>query len=596
MKEKDEILFLLPESVTEDRAKAMIRAALDNDMLGKHEFLTFWRKSYDGVDDPIGWPFEEHRVIKPKWAARCRCGACGEEWYSGWKNSSAVYMYEGEDAMLYTGVPDSFSADLQREVDEGDVINCPMCNTPVTVTPRNSLKNGRTYQCMMGEALNLGKYSAVVYWMLFRYVNREATSSYEVKPWAAVVVGSDGAPLRYWHASCQFYGKRAYVDEWFYSSSSGEPINSRYYSWEACNRTMVGGFYLSDVPDQRGMTAEKTGLADYLASGGEFPLKYLLRLKQFPYLENLVRAGWTFTIDSALYREIFSNSSSALSRAADLTQPRPHDMLHMSRAEVRQYGQKHWAYDKAELWMKYGWGDPALFELMVSRYGLYELDNAMEDYGLQGLRRIDAYLHRQGNLGRAYPNSAGLSMYMDYRHMLLELGGGETDVELFPPRLREAHDHLMVQNQAAGNKKYDKAFAAVRDKWAALEWSDGAICAVLPQRGTDLTIEGKTLKHCVGGYCESHVEGKLIIFIRHARRPERSWFTLNVDVSGAAWHRIQLHGYGNEYAHGKQLRIPHEVYAFVERWEREVLTPVFAQVKAAERKKKTTAKKGASAA
>lgn len=596
MQEKDKILSMLPVSVPEEKAKAMIRAAANNDALGKHEFLTFWRESYDGVDDPIGWPFEEREALRHKWAARCRCGACGEEWWAGWKNQSAIYLYEGEDGMLYPGVPDDNSADLQREVDEGDVVNCPMCEAPVALTPRNSLKRGRTYQCMMGEAVNLGQYSAVMYWMLFRYVNRLAESSYEVKPWAAIVVGSDGTPLRFWHARCQYFGKRMYVDNWFYSSSSGEPINSRYYSWEACNCTMVGGFYLTDVPDQRGMTAEKTGLADYLTAGGEFPLKYLLRQKRYPYLENLVRAGWTFTIDSAIAFEISSNTSSSIPRIADIKKPRPHDMLKMTRAEVARFGRKRWEREKALIWMMYDWGDPSLFESMVGKYGIYELDTAMSEYGLQTMLRIDSYLVRQSKLGQAHPSSSGLSMYMDYREMLGQLDGGNTEIELFPPRLRQAHDRLMVQRDAAENKTYNKAFEVIRRKWAALEWSDGKICAVLPRSGVDLTIEGQTLNHCVGGYCQNHVEGKLILFIRHARRPERSWFTLNVDVSGSAWRRIQLHGYGNEHAHGKQLHIPREVYAFVERWEREILTPVFDRVKAAEKKQKAKSKKGASAA
>ena len=65
----------------------------------------------------------------------------------------------------------------------------------------------------------------------------------------------------------------------------------------------------------------------------------------------------------------------------------------------------------------------------------------------------------------------------------------------------------------------------------------------------------------------------------YARRPERSWFTLNIDTTGDRWREIQLHGYGNERANGKQLRIPEEVRAFVNRWESEILTPVFLDVK-----------------
>lgn len=47
--------------------------------------------------------------------------------------------------------------------------------------------------------------------------------------------------------------------------------------------------------------------------------------------------------------------------------------------------------------------------------------------------------------------------------------------------------------------------------------------------------------------------------------------------------------YGNEFAHGKRLRIPRAVREFVDRWEREVLTPAFREVKAEERKRRKAA-------
>jgi hypothetical protein len=72
------------------------------------------------------------------------------------------------------------------------------------------------------------------------------------------------------------------------------------------------------------------------------------------------------------------------------------------------------------------------------------------------------------------------------------------------------------------------------------------------------------------------------LLLRHARRPERSWFTLNISVTKDKPTRIQLHGYGNEWAHGERLTIPQRVLDFVDRWETEILLPAFRQVRAAE--------------
>ncbi len=85
--------------------------------------------------------------------------------------------------------------------------------------------------------------------------------------------------------------------------------------------------------------------------------------------------------------------------------------------------------------------------------------------------------------------------------------------------------------------------------------------------------EGETLHHCVGGYASQHCKGQMIFFVRHARRPERSWFTLNENINGENVSRIQLHGYGNEFAHGKRLTIPEKVENFVQEWETTILAP-----------------------
>lgn len=111
----------------------------------------------------------------------------------------------------------------------------------------------------------------------------------------------------------------------------------------------------------------------------------------------------------------------------------------------------------------------------------------------------------------------------------------------------------------------------------------------MPSCNDDLINEGRTLRHCVGSYGQSHLSGKPIFFVRHYRRPERSYYTLNENLTGAEPYRIQLHGYGNEH-HGsvKQYEhtIPQKVLDFVLRWEREILAPWYAQRQAEKQNKK----------
>ncbi|MBP3486013.1 MAG: hypothetical protein J6J81_04150, partial [Oscillospiraceae bacterium] len=89
-----------------------------------------------------------------------------------------------------------------------------------------------------------------------------------------------------------------------------------------------------------------------------------------------------------------------------------------------------------------------------------------------------------------------------------------------------------------------------------------------------------------------HTEGKIIFFVRHARRPERSWYTLNEDLTGDRPKRVQLHGYKNDWIGHKKRQIPREVLDFVARWEREVLGP-FWEKELKRRKKEQKEKKTA---
>lgn len=581
------ILPLLPEVLPEDERNAMILEAAKGEALGTSEFLVYQRESWDNSFDlEIGFPLHDE-PIRPKWAAFCTCGACGATWHWGWKNASAIVASVGLDGETYPGIPENMED--SQEVDEEESVACPYCGAHVIAVSRNSLKNGRTYHCIMGRVENLGVYTAVVYWMLERVVKRDASSAYRAMPWAAVVIGTDGRIYRFSHTRAGLYGKKLYDEQWREAPRMGEPIHSRYYSWEAINKTMVGGYYITDVPDQTGQTGEKTGLADYLAADGEFPLAYLLRQRQRPALENLVKAGWTYTVDSAIVEEIKGMARwSVLGTIADWSKTKPKEMLRLPKEAVTKIGRKHWDYRNAALWQSVaGMMDADVFAQLLSRYGVYETKSAVEAFGAAALGRIDAYLRRQAERHRTGAYSDSMTLYRDYRRMLAEAGGGETAVELYPPDLRAAHDRMVKTIKAKRDKQTEIKFAEIKEKWAALEWSNGQICAVLPSGSADLTKEGRTLHHCVGSYAQNHVRGELIVFIRHARRPERSWYTLNIDVRGEKWHEVQLHGYGNEYGRkGAMLHIPAAVRAFVDRWEKEVLEPAFRAVKRSEKRKK----------
>lgn len=148
-----------------------------------------------------------------------------------------------------------------------------------------------------------------------------------------------------------------------------------------------------------------------------------------------------------------------------------------------------------------------------------------------------------------------LSMWADYVSMGETLGYdfSRRDV-LIPKNLRERHDAaakaLKIKDDREKVKRYLTRRKTLEKKYG-YTW-DG-LSIVVPRGIDDIVREGKTLEICVGGYAHRHVEGKAtILFLRHERRPGRSWLCIELDDKGEI---RQIHGYRNEdYPHAADPR------------------------------------------
>lgn len=592
----------LPRTMSHEMYNAALAANRQADLGG--DFLIYRRVSYSPDDgNPPQW-WDEERP-KRSWAAKCRCTACGKTFYAGWprrkryertdsKTPPGILLYEGEDGITYPGAArmDDETVTLYRD---GQTALCPMCERTVTVEHRSRFKAGfygdtaRVYRVMVGNVENVGPYTALVLHMITRTVSCDAESAVTVTPLAALVVRNNGSLARFRFAD----------GAWKPSPRMKDPCQIIYHSHEAVFGNKVGAWMYNQFPDQTGQTAEKSGLCDYLSGGGCHPALYLRVWRDYPWVENLVKAGWTFTLDDILNVELSAFQQrgvemKASSHLPEYVAPRersPAKLLRMTRKEVREYAPEHWRAETLELWGKLcdfrvsGPGMVGQFKEWLARYGSANLSDFLAYAETPGLSmpRLDAYLTKQ-NARHKTSFIDGMRLYLDYRSVLDNIssisGQPVPESEEWPSDLRAAHDRANKTALSLGVSKMAAKFAAVREIWGGLEYSDGKISALLPRDATDLVREGQTLRHCVGSYAERHCSGSLIIFIRHARRPERSWFTLNINVNGVKPVETQLHGYGNEFARGKKLRIPNRVRAFVDRWKEDVLTPVFCNVKA----------------
>lgn len=562
------------------------------------DFLIFKRVSY-AEDTFIGYPGLDDDPAPRSWAAECRCTACRETFYLGWHSEPdnapsyrstatrkrGVVLSELDDSMCLS--PAESAGDGITYL-EDDKIQCPQCHAETTLKHASFFRsaNGaksKTWRVMWLTITHIDNLTTLVYWMITRTVSAYASATVTVTPQYAFVVGE------------KFHYFRFSKNKW----KPCRPLDPEQRFYNSQGRKF-GAMHSNDIPDFTGMSAEKTGLYDYLTQDGGFPVLYLKFWLRFPNIENLIKAGWTYTIDDAIGVKVKQaligglpvSFPGALKNDIRWNEAAPSKMLAMTRREIHDNAPLMWNFPQLALWLRfvsagqYKPGETQMFCHDYESLGGANLSDWLQFQTRRGdvpLDKVKHYLSKQSQRHNISP-STGFRLLIDYRKMLERIetatGRPPADVELWPPHLKTAHDNASAQVTALQSAISSAEFAEVRQRWIGLEVSDGNICTRLPVSQLDLVTEGRTLCHCVGSYGRQHLAGKLIVFVRHARRPERPWFTLNVDTTGYEPRRIQLHGYGNEYAHGKTLHIPQAVRDFCDKWEKDVLLPTFVQVNA----------------
>ena len=529
---------------------------------------------------PEDWE-RQRRTARRHWGARCTCTACGEDFLAGYSNGGIV-LTEGPDGMTYEGYAEpGLDANVYLE---GETVTCPKCWDTVEVTRRSELRRGRAYQVLQAEVASVGTYTAVMYWLVSRHFDDTGGDHVLFLPHAALVIDGDGRLRR-------FRAKRTGDDVrdvvWLPCGSTRDPMQMPYYSWEADNHHKIGGWTLAYGPDLDGHTGEKTALDKYIGACGCWPGAYLHVWAQHPQVENLMRQGFATAVVGAIDTTLDGASLRTDLRDAppipwvDWGEVKPHRMLRMDKAAFRVIAKKEWGTEDAACWDRYRRQIPGAdaldFEYCRERVGSKAVGQLLEmaAAGWEDLLPLPVvrYLEKRGAL------RDGVQLLIDYRKILRDAGMAETEETLWPRDLLAAHDRVAQFWAEHLKTSYQRGFTDALVKYRGLEWTDGELCIVLPRVEEDLVSEGKALRHCVGTYGRDHCSGRPVFFVRHYRRPERSYYTLQINMNGVIPKEIQLHGYGNE-RHGefKQYvhRIPRKVREFCDRWEREVLTPWFA--------------------
>lgn len=596
--EKEALRWRLPENPP----KGMVSWVKENcgEELGRD--ITVFRHERIRPAPPLE-DIMEYNTLKGKsvWATYCSCHACGESYYTEKvEGADAFYVIDGEDGVVYTADPGGNydgTDGTMVPVEENDGFLCPICGAETRAVKARSIRGGRTKQIQVASLHAVDGYAIIVYWLVRKIFN-EYGSFCDAVPRYAFALGEKGGIQAFSHVYANGFYNETRRTEWAPVTKRDDRWDTAYNDWGSINSKKAGTvMYPNELPSLIGTTGEKTGLLAYWKSGGEVPIDYLKIWKKWKPIENVCNSGFANLVAEAIGTEVWWMAYKKLEEILDMSKKKPHEILRIGKSDFKEISK--WSR-KPETWEMKLWGEYhkaegklgalEFFETVkvFHKNGINAAVQLMEVYHDCDIPKLRSYMEKQG----LQPSEVGL--LLDTRRMYRQITGRRelTEEERFPRHLQAAHDRLAAQMVACRNAEkameYQKGFERILEKFGQIQWTDKELAVILPKCNGDLIREGDVLRHCVGGYGHQHSTGEsIILFIRHYRRPERPYYTLNISFKGLEPKEVQLHGYGNEH-HGdhKQYRhsIPEKVRRFVDRWEKEVLLPWWREQKKKERK------------
>lgn len=491
------------------------------------------------------------------------CSEC-ESWYLA--EYVPAYGTPCRESMTYqnnSGVRIvNIGRDTIDEVRSGADIICPLCGAQTRLRNVQELRYGLASQEFMVVPTVAKSCLILTQWCIERYIyeGHNHTERHAIN--AYVVDGRRIIKLAHYQFNAMARSWRN-LGEWVQRAKLTDDIG--------CPK-----MYAASLPNLDGTGAENAKLWEYMEQSNTkerfYPVAYLRLYFKHPNVENLVTAGLGNLVGDGINGEMTHRYYTGLApqtAAPKLEwvgwkEKRPAQMLGMTKQELRTWREYGLGVDCLRTWKE--------LDTLPCGVSFRDLCAAMKAIGAYDTRRIlREKLPMMRTINYIERQEQDLTQLEDYWRMAAVAGCDlNQDAVRWPKDLRTAHDRMSetIQYERVSGK-CQQAFAAMTARCAGLTWEHDGICIRPAETPLELIREGSTLHHCVGRYSDAHARGKIILFVRHTRRPERSWYTLNIDVTSK--REIQLHGYGNEFAHGKKLKIPRRVREFVDLWEREVL-------------------------
>ena len=303
-------------------------------------------------------------------------------------------------------------------------------------------------------------------------------------------------------------------------------------------------------------------------------MRYICRFAEYPQIEMLQKAGFHSIVRSLVESNLKSFpivNWKARDFAAFFKMPKNDFKQFLS--VIEKIGGKDKAVDflyMQRLLKKHGLKSDyaATAKAYVRTNGSSDMEYSFECMKNAGISIAEGFpylMHQYDRLTEK--NFRGvLIFYRDYLDMAKKLKLDlQDDIVRYPPNLIAAHDRavearnaVLEEEKAKRNRelqqKYKKLLKSNRRQYA---YSDENFIIIVPSTAQEIINEGKALCHCVGGYAERHLTGKLtILFLRSVKEPDKSLYT--IEMHGKTLTQVQ--GYHN------RTPLTPEAKDFFERW------------------------------
>lgn len=445
---------------------------------------------------------------------------------------------------------ESYDVAAARRAGHGDVVACPFCGELLHVIALHKFRSGRTVE----------QYVPV----LFLHVSEDGETVWAQGYWAR------REPIEDPYQRTQYMPTRAYR----FRRGTTEEWTADHWSWHMYPKTLRGGFVHEPFTTggiYAGNEAYRVVGMDRLAGS------FLRWTRPEEPVDARVALRWH---DEGLRLELVRYLGLAarwpknveMLRRAGVVEP-IQDWIWAKRknTDVIRWGKTGPAafrLSKEELRAFLATGDRRLDTLRVyraadGRLSMEECEQLLRTTGLKDAKallqrgkefglppgRLLRYLVRQSPVvrlvGAERLTRTIIHIWLDWLDLARALGYDLTNEVIQTPKdLIGRHDEAARQTKALADERLARA---AEERYLALQerygYTDGMYLIRAPYTAEEIVSEGKSLRHCVGGYAERHAAGKVtILFLRAAGRPEEPLATIEMD--GAKLR--QVHGYNND--------------------------------------------------